>query len=72
MTQEFTEVPRDEFSEFVKSYPRQLTADKCGISEPPLVSFSDFQAAKGFYAIVAKYHEAPYNKRKYEVSRHLL
>jgi hypothetical protein len=72
MTAHFKSVPRDDFWEFVKSYPRQLTPDKCGISEPPLVSWSDFEKATGAGAIVAKYHEAPYSDRIYWISEHLI
>lgn len=70
--QDFIEVPRDDFWEFVKNYPRKLTADKCGITDPPLVTYSDFGGSSGFKAVVAKYHEGDYEKRKYRISRHLL
>lgn len=69
----FKEVSRQDFRVFLETYPRALTPDKSGISEPPLVSYSDFSAAKGFDAIVAKYHEHPdYSRRVFKISEHLL
>jgi hypothetical protein len=49
-------VSRDEYRTFVASYPGELMADVCGISEPPLESWSDFNRRSGFEAMVAKHH----------------
>lgn len=37
-------VTREEYAAFVANYPRNLTSDVCGISEPPLESHNDFAA----------------------------
>lgn len=70
---EFREVPYDEFLSFIRGYPRKLTVDKCGISEPPLVTYSDFSSAESWGAVVAKYHnyDDPAS-RIYRISGHLL
>ena len=73
MTADFKEVSREDFIAFVSMYPRQLSSDICGISEPPLVGYYDFSAAKGIDALVAKYHQHPVPAlRVYKVSEHLL
>lgn len=73
MTALFKEVDYETFMGFLVMYPRKLTPDKCGISEPPLVTYSDFEAAEGFDAVVAKYHEYPAKaQRVYKISEHLL
>lgn len=74
MITDFIPVSEELFTKFVKEYPRKLTGDKCGISEPPLVTYSDFSAAKGFDAVVARYHDYPKHsgKRIYGIRKHLL
>lgn len=73
MSAHFKIVTLDQFREFVRTYPRPLTFDRCGISEPALCTYSDFGAAKGSHAVVAKYHEDLHEEhRQYRVSRHLL
>jgi hypothetical protein len=37
----FVQVNREEYLEFVRSYPRELDFDVCGISEPPVGSYND-------------------------------
>ena len=38
-------VTKEEFMEFIKNYPRKLKRDVCGISDPPAVSYNDFELA---------------------------
>lgn len=48
------EVPEAEVDEFVKNYPRKLTVDVCGISDPPSISFYDRELSDDItYARVA-------------------
>lgn len=72
MTKQFKQVSREEFLRFVKEYPRNLSGDVCGISEPALIAYYDFKAAKGWDAIVAKYRDVPETQREYLISEHLL
>ena len=37
------EVTKQEFIDFCNSYPRALIRDVCGISDPPAVSYNDFE-----------------------------
>jgi hypothetical protein len=54
----FKSVYKEEFDKFVSEYPRKLNRDCCGISEPPLVTYNDFELANKWpYSIVAKYHD---------------
>ena len=47
-------VTKEEFMEFIKNYPRKLERDVCGISDPPAVSYNDFELANRWpYSIVA-------------------
>lgn len=47
-------VTKEEFKEFLKNYPRKLVCDVCGISEPPAVSYNDFELADRWpYSVVA-------------------
>lgn len=56
-------VNKQEFDEYLANYPRQLVLDVCGISEPPAISFNDFELADRWpYSIVAytwKYSDDP-------------
>jgi hypothetical protein len=55
---EFEQVPEDEFRQFVRGYPNELEVDRCGISEPPLVSYNDFTNGLVWpESMVAKYHD---------------
>lgn len=48
-------VSKKEYETFLKNYPRGLTMDCCGISDPPLISANDFELANRFpYSVVAK------------------
>lgn len=40
---EIKKVTKQEFVDFCNSYPRPLVRDVCGISEPPVVSYNDFE-----------------------------
>ena len=47
-------VTKEEFEEFVNNYPRKLERDWCGISQPPLISYNDFELANRWpYSTVA-------------------
>lgn len=47
-------VTEQEFYEFVGTYPRPLVRDCCGISEPPAISYNDFELADRWpYSVVA-------------------
>lgn len=37
------DVTKQEFIDFVNSYPRRLICDECGISIPPVISYNDFE-----------------------------
>ena len=50
------EVTKQEFIDFCNSYPRPLTRDVCGISEPPAVSYNDFEIGWWPLSIVASTH----------------
>ena len=41
----FKEVSKEEFENFIKTYPRKLDCDVCGISDPPSISYNDFELA---------------------------
>lgn len=51
------DVPKEEFFEFVKNYPRKLERDVFGACDPPAVSYNDFELANRWpYSIVASTH----------------
>lgn len=71
-------VTKEEFEEFIKNYPRKLECDCCGISEPPAISYNDFELANRWpYSIVANtwayddnpdnYYYEPEEKRRYYI-----
>lgn len=71
-------VTKEEFKEFLKNYPRKLDCDVCGISEPPAVSYNDFELADRWpYSVVAHtwayegepgdYYYAPEEERDYYI-----
>ena len=71
-------VTKEKFNEFIKNYPRKLERDVCGISDPPAVSYNDFELANRWpYSIVAStflydddpngYFYEPEDKRAYRI-----
>lgn len=55
-------VNKEEFEQFIASYPRPLEKDVCGISEPPLISYNDFKLGIWPDSIVAStflYEDTP-------------
>jgi hypothetical protein len=71
-------VTKEEFNEFLNKYPRRLTCDVCGISDPPAISYNDFKLADRWpYSIVANtwaydddpngYFYEPEEKRDYYI-----
>ena len=59
----FKRVTKEEFIKFLESYPRRLERDVCGICDPPVVSYNDWELAnKRPYSIIAStmlYSEDP-------------
>jgi len=62
-TKKSVRVSKKEFDEFCKNYPRKLSVDVCAISDPPSISFNDFELANRWpYSVVANtwaYDEIP-------------
>lgn len=56
-------VDKETFEKFLEDYPRRLDRDVCGISDPPTISFNDFELANRFpYSVVANtylYSDSP-------------
>lgn len=50
---QFKNVTKQEFDEFIASYPRHLERDVCGIYEPPAVSYNDWEIGWWSRSIVA-------------------
>lgn len=51
---DMVEVSKEEFINFINNYPRPLDRDVCGISDPPLISYNDFELANRWpYSIIA-------------------
>ena len=50
---QFKDVTKQEFDEFIASYPRHLERDVCGICEPPAVSYNDLEIGWWSRSIVA-------------------
>lgn len=47
-------VTKEEFNAFIRNYPRKLDVDVYGVSEPPNITYNDFElATKWPYSIVA-------------------
>lgn len=72
------QVDHDTFIHFIENYPRKLVRDVCGISDPPHVSYNDFELANRWpYSIVAStwlyddnpsgFFYEPYESRKYYI-----
>lgn len=48
-------VTKEEFERYISNYPRRLEVDVCGISDPPLISYNDFELANRWpYSVVAR------------------
>ena len=69
-------VSKQEFLNFIENYPRKLEIDYCGISEPPSITYNDFELANRWpYSIIAStfayddnpdsYFYEPEDKRDY-------
>lgn len=61
---QFKDVTKQEFDEFIASYPRHLERDVCGIYEPPVVSYNDWEIGWWSRSIVAStmlYSDDPKN-----------
>lgn len=70
------------FIEFINNYPRPLKYDCCGISDPPSISYNDFELANRWpYSVVAftwlyednpedYWYEAPENRSYYIVENY--
>lgn len=61
---QFKDVTKQEFDEFIASYPRHLERDVCGICEPPAVSYNDWEIGWWSRSIVAStvlYSDDPKN-----------
>ena len=74
---QYKQVTKQEFDEFIASYPRHLERDVCGICEPPAVSYNDWEIGWWSRSIVAStmlysdnpkdsYYE-PEDKRVYRI-----
>lgn len=74
------QVSKQEFMNFIENYPRKLTVDICGISDPPLVTYNDFEKADKWpdsvVASTVKYSDDPNDyfyqpeeKRKYFIEQ---
>ena len=60
----FKDVTKQEFDEFIASYPRHLERDVCGICEPPAVSYNDWEIGWWSRSVVANtmlYSDNPKN-----------
>ena len=76
------QVDYDTFIDFIHNYPRNLTKGVCGISDPPTVSYNDFELANRWpYSIIAHtwvykddpndyWYEAPENRKYYIVENY--
>lgn len=61
---QFKDVTKQEFDEFIASYPRHLARDVCGIYEPPVVSYNDWEIGWWSRSVVANtmlYSDDPKN-----------
>ena len=59
------EVTKQEFIDFCNSYPRALVRDVCGISDPPAVSYNDFEIGWWPLSIIASTHAYADNPEDY-------
>lgn len=71
-------VSKEEFSKFIKTYPRRLTVDVYAACDPPLVTYNDFELANRWpYSVVAStgkysddpndYYYVPEEEREYTI-----
>lgn len=61
---QFKDVTKQEFDEFIASYPRHLERDVCGIYEPPIVSYNDLEIGWWSRSVIANtmlYSDNPKN-----------
>lgn len=61
---QFKNVTKQEFDEFIASYPRHLERDVCGICEPPIVTYNDWEIGWWARSVVANtmlYSDNPNN-----------
>lgn len=75
--EQFKNVTKQEFDEFIASYPRHLERDVCGICDPPAVSYNDWEIGWWSRSIVAstmlysdnpkKLYYEPEDKRVYRI-----
>ena len=74
---QYKQVTKQEFDEFIASYPRHLERDVCGICDPPAVSYNDWEIGWWSRSVVAStmmysddpkdlYYE-PEDKRVYQI-----
>lgn len=74
---QYKQVTKQEFDEFIASYPRHLERDVCGICDPPAVSYNDWEIGWWSRSVVAStmiysddpkdlYYE-PEDKRGYQI-----
>ncbi len=59
------DVTKQEFIDFINSYPRRLTCDVCGICSPPVVSYNDFEIGWWPLSVIASTHEYDDNPEDY-------
>lgn len=59
------EVAKQEFIDFCNSYPRPLARDVCGISDPPAVSYNDFEIGWWPLSVIASTHMYDDNPKDY-------
>ena len=59
------EVTKQEFIDFCNSYPRDLIRDVCGISDPPAVSYNDFEIGWWPLSVVASTYKYDDNPKDY-------
>ena len=53
----YKQVSKKELQEFLNKYPRKLDVDVTGISDPPLLTYNDFELANRWpYSIVASHY----------------
>lgn len=74
---QFKNVTKQEFDEFIASYPRHLERDVCGICEPPAVSYNDWEIGWWSRSIIAStmlysdnpkdWYYKPEDKRVYRI-----
>lgn len=59
-------VTKEEFEKFIEDYPRELERDVCGISDPPNITYNDFELANRWpYSVIARTFLYSDNKEDY-------